>query len=94
LGGGFPVPLNTPVPDIAEIAKVINDALTDFPWPVKLIAEPGRYLVAEAGMMVCHVVGTANRSGKRWVYLDMGVFGGLMEACQGITYNLLTEKQC
>lgn len=92
LGGGFPVPLNTPVPDIAEIAKVINDALTDFPWPVKLIAEPGRYLVAEAGMMVCHVVGTANRSGKRWVYLDMGVFGGLMEACQGITYNLLTEK--
>jgi ornithine decarboxylase len=92
LGGGFPVPLASPVPDIAAIAAVIHDALSDFPWPVRLIAEPGRYLVAEAGMMVCHVVGTATRAGKRCIYLDIGVFGGLMEACQGIGYRLLTEK--
>ena len=92
IGGGFPVYLTTPVPALEEIAAVINDALLDFPWPVKLIAEPGRYLVAESGVMVCHVTGTATRSGKRWVYLDIGVFGGLMEACQGIAYTLLTEK--
>jgi ornithine decarboxylase len=92
IGGGFPVYLTTPVPALEEIAAVINDALLDFPWPVKLIAEPGRYLVAESGVMVCHVTGTATRAGKRWVYLDIGVFGGLMEACQGIAYTLLTEK--
>ena len=92
IGGGFPVYLTTPVPALEEIATVINDALLDFPWPVKLIAEPGRYLVAESGVMVCHVTGTATRAGKRWVYLDIGVFGGLMEACQGIAYTLLTEK--
>jgi ornithine decarboxylase len=51
------------------------------------MAEPGRYLVSDAGWFVCKVAGTATRSGKRWAYFDAGMFGGIIETTEGLQYR-------
>lgn len=91
LGGGYPVPMGNPVHSIDEIAEVINQELNRFPSTVKIIAEPGRYMVAEAGCLVSSVVGTTQRNGERWLYLDTGFYSGLMELKDGIPYVLDTD---
>jgi ornithine decarboxylase len=48
-----------------------------------LILEPGRGLVGESGRLVASVVGKAKRNGQEWLYLDAGVFNGLMETFEG-----------
>ncbi|BEP15951.1 type III PLP-dependent enzyme [Acidothermaceae bacterium B102] len=82
LGGGFPVSYDLAVPDIAEIGRAITAATLLLPYEVALTAEPGRYLTAEAGTMVATVIGRARRRGTEWVHLDVGAFGGLMEALE------------
>ncbi|TQV84784.1 type III PLP-dependent enzyme [Exilibacterium tricleocarpae] len=92
LGGGFPVRLGDPVPDITDIAKVIREELDAIEMPLRLIAEPGRFLVAEAGCLVTSAVGTTLRNNERWLYLDAGFYSGLMELKDGIPYILDTER--
>ena len=48
-----------------------------------LILEPGRGMVGESGRLVVSVVGKAKRGGDEWLYLDAGVFNGLMETFEG-----------
>ncbi len=59
-----------------------------------MIAEPGRYLVADAGVMQTEVVLVARKAAydeQRWVYLDVGMFGGLAETMgEAIRYRLRT----
>src|SRR5262249_23755452 len=79
IGGGFPGGHVKPIPSIEVIGEVVNRALEAFPAEVKVIAEPGRYMVSDAGYFVCRVIGTATRAGKRWMHLDAGLFGGIIE---------------
>jgi ornithine decarboxylase len=44
---------------------------------VRIIAEPGRFLVGPAATLIMRVVGKAIRDNKHWYYLDDGVYGGL-----------------
>ena len=74
LGGGYPVRHVKPIPAIEKIAEVVNHGLRDLPQDVRVMAEPGRFLVSDAGYFVCRVVGTATRAGKRWMYLGRGRF--------------------
>ncbi len=49
---------------------------------LQTMVEPGRYLVGDAGLIRSEVVlSTAKGSddGRRWVYLDIGMFNGLVE---------------
>ncbi|HUO44242.1 MAG TPA: type III PLP-dependent enzyme [Burkholderiales bacterium] len=92
IGGGYPVRHVKPIPSIEKIAEVVNHALRDVPQSVRVMAEPGRYLVSDAGYFVCRVVGTATRSGKRWMYWDAGVFGGVIETIEGMRYNVQTDR--
>ena len=48
--------------------------------PPALMAEPGRCIVADAGVLETEVVLVAERDGVRWVFLDAGLFTGLVEA--------------
>jgi ornithine decarboxylase len=95
LGGGFPVPYGTPVPPLAECVSVIRSALhKHFPTRApELAVEPGRLLVAEAGVLHAQVVRVSWRhDGKRWVYLDVGRYGGLAETeREAISYRLTTR---
>lgn len=92
IGGGYPVRHVKPIPSIEVIAEVVNRALEAFPAGVEIVAEPGRYLVSDAGCFVCRVMGTAMRGGKRWLHLDAGLFGGIIETTEGLKYRIRTDR--
>jgi ornithine decarboxylase len=92
IGGGFPVHLTKPIPSIEIIGEIVNRALESFPADVHVVAEPGRYLVSDAGYFVCRVAGIARRGRRQWMYWDAGMFGGLLETTQGIRYETRTER--
>lgn len=92
IGGGFPVRHTKPIPLIEEIGGVVNKALEAFPADVQVIAEPGRYMVSDAGYFVCRVIGTATRGGKRWMTWDAGMFGGIIETTEGLKYKIRTDR--
>ncbi len=92
IGGGFPVRHVKPIPSIETIGAVVNEALKAFPAEVQVVAEPGRYLVSDAGYFVCRVLGTTTRGGKRWMHWDAGLFGGIIETTEGLKYKIRTER--
>ena len=93
IGGGYPVRHVKPIPSIEVIADVVNTAIADLPADIRVMAEPGRYLVSDAAYFVCRVVGTATRNGKRWMYWDAGMFGGVIETTEGLRYEILTDRK-
>jgi ornithine decarboxylase len=92
IGGGFPVRHVRPIPSVEVIGAVVNEGLKAFGEEVQVIAEPGRYLVSDAGYFVCRVLGTATRAGKRWMHWDAGLFGGVIESSEGLKYRIRTER--
>lgn len=94
IGGGFPVSYNTQVMPIELFCQPINAALNQLPETVQVIAEPGRFIVAQAMTGVASVMGQAERDGQIWYYLDDGIYGsfsGLM--FDDAKYPLTTIKQ-
>jgi ornithine decarboxylase len=92
LGGGFPVSMGDPVPSIEEIGEAVNAELEEVPESVQVVAEPGRFLVADTGWFVCQVIGTATRRGKRWLYLDAGIYSGLEQLTDEYRFSIRTER--
>jgi ornithine decarboxylase len=89
IGGGFPALYDDVRRDnMDKIGKTIRKAIDKYiPSGIKIVAEPGRYLVACAGVMHSSVIGVAERFDKKWIHLDIGASNGLMEALQ-TTNNL------
>jgi len=75
IGGGFPVEYTKDVMPIDEFCAPIRAAINELPDSVRVIAEPGRFMVASAVTSVSSVMGQAERDGKTWYYLDDGVYG-------------------
>ncbi|HEV7423470.1 MAG TPA: type III PLP-dependent enzyme [Mycobacterium sp.] len=75
IGGGFPVSYREPMPTIAAIAGVIDGVLGPARDDFTFLAEPGRCLVADCMTLLTSVVGTAERDGQVWHYLDDGLYG-------------------
>lgn len=92
LGGGYPVQHMKPIPSIEIIGDIVNESIADLPEDMLVMAEPGRFLVSDAGCFVCRVVGTATRGEKRWVYWDAGLFGGVIETSEGLRYRIDTDR--
>ncbi|MGE2729716.1 hypothetical protein ACQI4F_09565 [Mycolicibacterium vaccae] len=63
------------MPALDEVAAVVDDVLGDQRDRYTLLAEPGRYLAADAMTLLTSVVGTAVRGGQVWYYLDDGLYG-------------------
>ena len=91
IGGGFPVQHAQPIPSIEAIGAVVNSALAET-HDMVVIAEPGRFLVSDAACFVCRVIGITTRNGRRWMYWDAGIFGGIIEAARGIVYEIRTDR--
>lgn len=96
LGGGLPAHYRSPILPLRTYAEVIHAALMKhFGGSRPRIAiEPGRYLVADAGLLRATVLLIARKAPaarERWVYLDAGRYNGLAET-QGerIRYRLRT----
>ncbi|HEU4329787.1 MAG TPA: type III PLP-dependent enzyme [Lapillicoccus sp.] len=94
LGGGFPARHEGDVPPLAAYGAVIEDQLVrsfGHARPRTLV-EPGRAVVGDAGALVSTVVGVVQRGDTRWVYLDAGVFTGLVETLdEAIRYRIETS---
>jgi ornithine decarboxylase len=75
IGGGFPVDYVKPSMPIEDFCAPIVAALKSLPQSVRVIAEPGRYIVAPAAIGVASVMGRALRDGRWWYYLDDGLYG-------------------
>ncbi len=84
LGGGYPVRYRQEVPGIDDFGAAIMGAMAEHFGNAlpEMVIEPGRFLVGEAGVVESEVV-LVSRKGEddpvRWVYLDIGRFGGLAE---------------
>ncbi|MFA7695469.1 MAG: type III PLP-dependent enzyme, partial [Methanoregula sp.] len=94
IGGGFPVKYNPEVRSIQELAVKLNAEIARlFPDDMQILAEPGRFLVANACTLVAKVVGKANRDGKPCYYINDGVYhtysGQVFDHC---TYPVLALK--
>jgi len=84
LGGGFPVRYQDDVPSSDTFGTAIMNAMTehfgnDLP---DMLIEPGRAMVGNAGVVASEVVLVCRRmpeDERRWVYLDIGRYGGLAE---------------
>ena len=92
LGGGYPIQFTGIEPTIAEIGVAINKELEAIPNTIQIMAEPGRFLVGSAGCLVTQVVGLATRGEKRWLYLDTGTYGGLMELAEDFSSNIVSQR--
>jgi len=96
LGGGFPTPYRDAVPGIDAFSLAIMNAMTQHfgnALPEMLI-EPGRFIVGDAGVVSAEVVLVSRKDRDdpvRWVYLDIGRFGGLAETeGEAIKYRITT----
>jgi len=99
LGGGFPANYIAKTNELElyaqEITRFLKESFgEDFP---KIILEPGRSLLGNAGVLVSEVVLISRKSRtalNRWVYMDVGKFSGLMETMdESIKYPIYTEKK-
>ncbi|MCX8030323.1 MAG: type III PLP-dependent enzyme [Thermodesulfovibrionales bacterium] len=94
IGGGYPIRYLKKVTDIEVIEKKINNALWQrFPEDIEIFIEPGRAVVGDAGVFVSSVIGKAKRDDENWLYIDVGVFNGLMESVGGIKYKFLVGSR-
>jgi ornithine decarboxylase len=95
-GGGFPTRYRDDVPESRDFADAIMNTViehfgNDLP---ELVIEPGRCIVADAGVISSEVVLASARGSTgptRWIYLDVGRFGGLAETeGEAIRYAITT----
>jgi ornithine decarboxylase len=98
LGGGFPAQYRAEVRTIEAYCEAVTRALVRHfgnRMP-EVIIEPGRSMVGDAGVIQSEVVLVSRKSAndrKRWVYLDVGKFGGLAETMdESIKYRLRTPR--
>ena len=87
VGGGFPATHDNLIPDHRAALDLIVAETARFTDAMTIEVEPGRGMVGDAGVLVTRVVGKATRTNSHWMYLDTGVFHGLMESIGGINYR-------
>jgi ornithine decarboxylase len=93
IGGGYPINYTKHVISIDAIEKDVNSLICDaFPEDVEIHIEPGRAVIGDAGVLVTTVTGKASRTDEDWLYIDVGVFNGLMESVGGIKYSYIVES--
>lgn len=75
IGGGFPVRYNNKAKSFKVLAKKLNAEIERlFPEDIEILAEPGRFMVANAATLVAKVIGKAVRDGKVCYYIDDGIY--------------------
>ena len=97
IGGGFPATyeyeVEAPNAYAVQVMDMVNERFADATY---VMAEPGRGMVAEAGVIAAEVMLVSRKSDDdlhRWVYLDIGKFSGLAETMdEAIRYSFVTDR--
>jgi ornithine decarboxylase len=99
IGGGFPARYRRKLPVLCAYGAAIRRAIHTYfgnQLP-NVIVEPGRQMVGEAGIIQTEVLlisRKARRDDRRWVYLDIGKFGGLAETeGEAIQYPVRSRRR-
>jgi ornithine decarboxylase len=99
IGGGFPTRYRRTIPGMSAYGAAIDESLRRHfgnRMP-DIIVEPGRQMVGSAGIIQTEVVLISKKSAddkKRWVYLDIGKFGGLAETMdEAIQYPITSARK-
>ncbi len=96
LGGGLPIRYRDEVPELDQFTAAIMGAMTEHFGNAlpEMVIEPGRFIVGDAGVVSSEVVLVCRKGSDdpaRWVYLDIGRFGGLAETeGEAIKYRIRT----
>jgi diaminopimelate decarboxylase len=101
IGGGFAVPytLDSIVPTIAEYARAVTDKLDSLIPELglsrpRLIIEPGRAIVAQAGVALYKVGAVKEIPGvKKYVCVDGGISDNIRPALYGARYEALVADR-
>ncbi len=96
IGGGFPSFYGDVIePTVLYCSSVMRQVRARF-GDVTVMAEPGRGMVADAGVIAAEVLLVSRKSDTdlhRWVYLDIGKFSGLAETMdEAIRYQFITPR--
>ena len=84
IGGGFPVPYDPQVPHFEQLSALLNAEFERlFPADIEILAEPGRFIAATAGMLVSEIIGKARRNGKVFYHINDGVY----QTFSGVVYD-------
>ncbi|HLJ10664.1 MAG TPA: type III PLP-dependent enzyme [Planctomycetaceae bacterium] len=77
IGGGIPAPYRDSVLTLdvycRSLARALDETFGDL--NVRIIAEPGRGLVADTMTLVTRVIGKSQRAGTTWYIIDDGLYG-------------------
>jgi ornithine decarboxylase len=97
IGGGFPAFYGEAIEAPTDYAARVMALVTArFGHVARIMAEPGRGMVAEAGVIVAEVMLVSRKSDRdmhRWVYLSIGRFSGLAETeGEAIRYQFVTPR--
>lgn len=96
IGGGFPAPYrDNQMMSLASycdsVAAGLQEVFGDL--PIRLIAEPGRGLVAECMTLVTRVLGKNVRGGLVWYIIDDGLYGSFSgKVFDHVDYNVIAEN--
>ncbi len=97
IGGGFPIRYldREKLPVFESMARKIRIEIQRlFDQKIKLIAEPGRFLVGPAGILITQVIGRTFRNNKNYYYLNDGLYadfsGIVFDHCK---YELKTLRR-
>jgi ornithine decarboxylase len=99
IGGGFPARYRKDIPTLCRYGACIRRSILEhFGNRVPdVIVEPGRQMVGNAGIIHTEVVLIAKKSAndnRRWVFLDIGKFGGLAETeGEAIQYPIKSPRR-
>ncbi|HXW98598.1 MAG TPA: type III PLP-dependent enzyme [Methanomicrobiales archaeon] len=75
IGGGFPVKYNPEVKSLRTLTRKLNSEIKRLFTPdTQILAEPGRFMVANACTLVSKVIGKAVRDGKKCYYINDGIY--------------------
>jgi len=84
IGGGFPVPYDPQVPEFKQLAALLNSEFKRlFPDDIEILAEPGRFIVATAAVLISEIIGKARRDGKIFYHINDGVY----HTFSGVVYD-------
>lgn len=99
MGGGFPANYTSRTNEIemyaSEIKRYLDEDFGD-DMP-EILIEPGRSLVADAGVLISEIVLISRKSRtalNRWIFTDVGKFSGLIETLEeSIKFPIFTDRR-